>query len=140
MKRVFLDTAPLIYLLEGRGGRQKTVAEQFRHWVENGTSLETSVLTLTELLTGPRRDGNEHLARHYRAGLADLLGRPLLGIDEKVADHAASLRANFKFRTPDALQLSAAIHAGCDVFYTNDKRLLVCSEIDVLLVDHEPGE
>ncbi|MBN1670483.1 MAG: PIN domain-containing protein [Kiritimatiellae bacterium] len=135
MKRVFLDTAPLIYLLEGGGNRQQAVVAQLRYWAAHGVWLETTVLTLTELLTGPRQAGNESLARQYRAGLADLLGRPLLVIDERTADYAASLRAKFKFRTPDALQLSAAIQAGCEAFYTNDTRLRACAEIEVVLVD-----
>ena len=135
MRRVFLDTAPLIYLLETRGDRQKAVAAQLRAWVGSHTSLETSVLTLTELLTGPRQEGKEHLARQYRAGLMDLLGRPLLPIDERTADHAATLRARFGLRTPDALQVSSAILAGCEAFYTNDRRLCTCSELEVILVD-----
>lgn len=135
MKRVFLDTAPLIYLLETEGTRQKAVADQLRRWVANGASLMTSVLTLTELLTGPRQEGKEQMARQYRAALLELLGCPLLPIDEKTADHAATLRARFNLRTPDALQMSAAIQSGCEALYTNDTRLCTCTEIGVILVD-----
>lgn len=135
MNRVFLDTAPLIYLLETTGTRQKAVADQLKRWVGNGIPFMTSVLTLTELLTGPRQEGKEHMARQYHAALIELLGRPLLPIDEKTADYAATLRARFNFRTPDALQMSAAILSGCEAFYTNDTRLRACSEIEVILVD-----
>ena len=135
MRDVFLDTAPLIYLLETRGDRQKAIQNQLQEWIRNGALFVSSVLTLTELLTGPRRDGNERLADQYRVALSQLLGRPLLTIDEKTANHAASLRSRFRLRTPDALQLAAAVQSGCAVFYTNDKRLRECSDIEVVLVE-----
>ena len=36
---------------------------------------------------------------------------------------AAEIRAQFNFRTPDALHLAAAVEAACDVFLTNDAQL-----------------
>jgi predicted nucleic acid-binding protein len=36
---------------------------------------------------------------------------------------AASLRARYGLRTPDALQISVALAAGCSAFLTNDARL-----------------
>ena len=36
---------------------------------------------------------------------------------------AAEIRAQFNFRTPDALHLAAACEAACDDFLTNDAQL-----------------
>jgi uncharacterized protein len=37
-----------------------------------------------------------------------------------VFDLATQLRAQHGLKTPDAIHLAAAIHAGCDEFWTND--------------------
>jgi hypothetical protein len=41
------------------------------------------------------------------------------------------VRAVHNFKTPDALQLGAAIVHGCDQFLTNDSRLSACTDIRV---------
>ena len=51
-----------------------------------------------------------------------------------VCDRAAELRAKYRFKTPDAIHLAAAIEHGCDRFLTNDVKLQSCSEIVVDLL------
>lgn len=55
---------------------------------------------------------------------------------------AAFLRALTGNRTPDALQLAAAMSAGCRVLVTNDRRFRVPAGIKILQVDDylEPQE
>jgi predicted nucleic acid-binding protein len=38
-------------------------------------------------------------------------------------DLATEIRAQYNFKTPDALHLAAAVISNCDVFLTNDQRL-----------------
>lgn len=52
---------------------------------------------------------------HEAAHLVEL-SRPLLRT-------AAQLRAELEVRTPDAIQLATAIHGGCSMLVTNDRRL-----------------
>jgi predicted nucleic acid-binding protein len=40
-----------------------------------------------------------------------------------VVDRATVIRGRYRFKTPDALHLAAAIEAGCQTFLTNDARL-----------------
>ncbi|MBK9715381.1 MAG: PIN domain-containing protein [Kouleothrix sp.] len=56
-------------------------------------------------------------------------------IDAVVADQAAELRASYGLRTPDALQIAAALAAGCTAFLTNDARLQRVTELRVLVLD-----
>ena len=41
------------------------------------------------------------------------------------------LRAQYGFKTPDALHLAAAVIHGCDRFLTNDARLTVCTALPI---------
>ena len=44
---------------------------------------------------------------------------------------AAQLRATTSVKTPDALQLVAAIGAGCQTFLTNDRRLPLVPGLEI---------
>ena len=47
----------------------------------------------------------------------------IIPLTRDVVDRATEIRAQFNFKTPDALHLAAAVIAKCDVFLTNDHRL-----------------
>jgi len=138
--RVFVDTAPLIYLCEGRNPvLNKVVASQFRRWILAETALGSSTLTLLELLVGPHREGNRRLALKYRALLSDLLSDPLISLSEPIADRAARYRAEYGYKTPDAVQLATAVEHGYDIFYTNDRRLIGFADVDILCCGESSG-
>ncbi len=59
----------------------------------------------------------------------------MLPIDIAIADRAAALRAAYALRTPDTLQLAAALEAGCEAFLTNDRRLGRVQDLHVLVLD-----
>ncbi len=134
MQAVFLDTAPLIYLIEGSRLMRHKVREQLMLWIDTGASLRSSVLTLTELLVPAKRSGNAVLVHQYKSALNELLSGPLQVIDENQAEWAAEIRAEYRFSTPDALQLAAARAMGCDVFFSNDRALRKFKEIEILMV------
>jgi predicted nucleic acid-binding protein len=48
---------------------------------------------------------------------------------------AAQIRARYQIRTPDAIQLAAAIEFGARVFLTNDDRLRKVTEIEVIVLE-----
>ncbi len=47
----------------------------------------------------------------------------LVELSSAVLRTAAELRAELGVRTPDAIQLAAAVHGGCCLLLTNDRRL-----------------
>lgn len=53
----------------------------------------------------------------------------------EIAEEAARLRATYAFRTPDAVQLAAAIDAGAAAFLTNDARLAAVTDLQVVILD-----
>ena len=134
MNRVFIDTAPFIYLLERDDEYNRTVYNQFENWFNNKSVLLSSVLTLSEVLVSPKQKKQSALECKYRYLLKDILSEPLIVIDEEVAEKTAFFRVKYKLKTPDALQIAAAIHAGSDIFYTNDKSLKKVKELQVVTV------
>lgn len=132
---VYLDTAPLIYLVEGAAERRDAVESQIHKWIDSGEDLATSCMTLVELLVHPKQVGNRRLENKYRLYLERLLALPPIPIDERVAELAASIRAEHGFKPPDALQLAAAVAIGADIFYTNDRQLQRFPDLAVVLVD-----
>jgi hypothetical protein len=63
---VGLDTAPLIYLIE-ENSTYLPLLRSFFEAVDRGEfQVVTSILTLTEVLVHPIREGDNHLADQYR--------------------------------------------------------------------------
>ena len=95
----------------------------FREADQGTRELVTSALTLLEVLVVPYRAGNRLLADRYEALLTRSRGIRLVDLTRDQLRAAAQLRATTGIKTPDALQLVAAIGAECQTFLTNDRRL-----------------
>ena len=91
-------------------------------------------MTLLEVLVHPLRGNNKKLAEDYR----DILLNSVLMTSEVtsgIAEQAAQLRAAHNIRTPDAIQISAALEAGATHFLTNDIRLPDIPSLDIISLD-----
>ncbi|MGH9764292.1 MAG: type II toxin-antitoxin system VapC family toxin [Blastocatellia bacterium] len=132
--KLAFDTAPLIYFVERHPnylGLMKDILER----VDRGEPCAfSSVITLVEVLTRPKQTGDTAIEDQYRDILLHGKNFTLLTIDAATAEAAAGLRARFGIRTPDALQIAAAIQAGCEAFLTNDSALERVSDIRILLL------
>lgn len=120
---VGLDTVVFIYFIEEHP-RHLPLIEPLFTAIDAGT-LEgvTSSLTLLETLVVPYRVGNVPLAERYEALLTRSRGIRMLDLDRPLLRAAAHLRAGLRVRTPDAIQLAAALAARCSAFLTNDRDL-----------------
>jgi len=56
-------------------------------------------------------------------------------IDAETAKRAATARAQYNLRTPDALQVATALEFDCQAFLTNDIPLKRVTELRVLILD-----
>ena len=133
--RLGFDTAPIIYFVEAHPRYDALVTTIFQRIAARTLSSVTSVITLTEVLIHPLRQGNQHLADAYRSLLATSGDFQTLPITSDIAEQAAALRARHGLRTPDALQIATALAAGCPAFLTNDARLQRVSELRILVLD-----
>lgn len=120
---VALDTAVFIYWIEEDPAYLPLLETLFRAIDEGRIQAVTSGLTLLETLVVPFREDNVSLARSYESLLVGSRGLTLVPLETPVLRTAAELRARTGVKTPDALQLAAALHARCRAFLTNDRRL-----------------
>jgi predicted nucleic acid-binding protein len=121
--RLGMDTPPFIYFVEENPDFADVCAGFFAAVDAGQIEVYTSMLTLTETLTKPLASRDVDLANVYNAMLTGLDTIHLLPITLGVAHTAAEMRANYGLKTPDAVQIAAAIEAGCEAFLTNDKTL-----------------
>lgn len=133
-KSVFLDTAPLIYFIEGHSIYQPVLSSLFDLNDKGDFSFVTSSITLLEVLVKPLRDGQSAIAKQYKDILTSAPGIEVFGTTAAIAERAAQFRARFNFRTPDAIQLATAIEAKADYLLTNDYRFKMVNEITVITV------
>jgi len=120
---VALDTAPFIYFIEDHP-RFGPLVERLLVDADRGARLVvTSALTLLEVLVVPYRAGDVALAERYEAILSRSRGVRLVEVDHAQLRTAAQLRATYRVRTPDALQLAAAVTQRCTAFVTNDRAM-----------------
>ena len=121
---VGLDTAAFIYLIEEHPKFLPAVEPVFAAMDAGKIEAFSSGLTLLEVLVVAYRAGDLRLAQSYEELLTQSRGLRLLDIDRSQLRAAAQLRGMHRaLKAPDALQLCAALTAGCTTFVTNDRRL-----------------
>ena len=122
MSRIFFDTNLFIYLLQDSGERGARVAGLVERISERRDELLTSTLTLAEVLVKPLATGDVAWAERYEKQL-QTPGVALIPFDRSCARIYAQIRQDRSVKPPDAIQLSSAASAGCNLFITNDDRL-----------------
>lgn len=129
------NTAPIIYFIEANPNYDRLVTEIFERVGQGRLFAFTSVVTLTEVLVQPILKSNQTLEQQYRQLLLFSPNFFTNSITPEIACRAAELRAKYRLRTPDALQIAAALEAGCEAFLCNDKNLRRVVEIEILVLD-----
>jgi predicted nucleic acid-binding protein len=130
--RIGVDTAIFIYLIEEDPRFLPLIEQIFEDVAEGRREIVTSALTLLEVLVVPYRAGNAGLAERYEELLSNSRGIAVMDLTRDQLRTAAQLRAETGVKTPDALQLAAALGAGCTTFVTNDRRIPAIRGIRVL--------
>ncbi len=138
--RFGLDTSVFIYHIEEVSPLSDVAGQVLNLVGLRSVTGITSVLTLTELLVAPLQSGRRGLAARYEALLRLTPNLILADVDAEIATRAAQLRANYRLRTPDAIQVAACLAHGATAFVTNDIRLRRIEELAVIvLADHVGG-
>ena len=133
-----LDTCVFIYHFEAHPKylplTQTLLADvQAGHW-----QAITSALTIMELTVRPWQLGQEEAARQYEALLSQFPNLTVCDITRDIARRAAQLRAMYRLRPADALQIACALVHGATAFVTNDLGLArIRPTLDVVLLSTE---
>jgi len=134
-KIVFLDTAPLIYYIEEKKQYAKILDVLFSTNSKGKFIFHTSVITLLEVLVLPMRQKEHQLVNQYKEILCNSPSIEIFDLNIEITINAASLRAKYSMKTPDAIQVASAVYSSADYFLTNDVRLKAVKEIEVLILD-----
>ncbi len=130
---VALDTACFIYFIEEHPTYLPAVEPIFAAIAGGRMRAVTSALSLLEVLVVPYRAGDAALAGRYERLLTHSRGLRVVDLDRTQLRAAAQLRAvHAKLRTPDAMQIAAALSARCVAFVTNDRELPTVAGLEVL--------
>jgi predicted nucleic acid-binding protein len=122
MNRVYWDSMLFIYLLEANpvfGARTQLLYDGMSR---RGDILCTSVFTVGEVLTGPRRLNDAAGVKGLKAffGSKEI---EILPFTIEAADRYSMIRADTRVRQADGIHLASAAAAGVDLFITNDGKL-----------------
>jgi predicted nucleic acid-binding protein len=115
---LLMDSAPIIYFLEGHQTLASRFEPLFAAHAEGRVRFAITTITIAEVLTGPLQAGDETLARRYRA-ILESWQRVDLTID--IAEGAARLRASLRLRLADAVQAASALAINAAALVTHDR-------------------
>ncbi len=117
---VYPDTCVLIYLIEEHPSLAPQVESAIR-------AAPTLCFALSELLrlecrVSPMKQGDFALLAKFDRFFSNAT-HIFIPASRQVFNLATEFRVQHQLKTPDALHLAFAIHAGCDAFWTNDRHL-----------------
>lgn len=134
-KRLYIDSAPLIYYVEENAVYLDKMREIVRIVDHTDLLAFSSVLTLAEVLVLPLRQDDQQLVQAYQEILVAGDDYELVVVTPEIAVTAADIRARYSLGTPDSLHVATAIASHCDAMLTNDRDMKRIKELSVLLLD-----
>ncbi len=133
-QRVLIDTCVWIYHFESNpafGPAADTVIEQLEDGRFRGIASE---LTLMELMVRPLQLGRQDAADDYETLLSYFPNLDLVPLSRAILVEAAALRARYRLRSPDAIQLATAFVSDATLAVTNDDAWKPISGIETLML------
>lgn len=115
---ILLDSAPIIYFLEDHPRYSPRFQPLFERHAGGTVRFAVTTMTIAEVLGGPLNAGDEALTRRYRAILESWQVVPL---DAEIAESAARVRAAFRLKIADAVQVASALAVNADALVTHDR-------------------
>lgn len=132
---VGVDTSIFIYYLEGVRDYAELVEPVFDEIEAGSFGGVTSIVTLLELAVRPIQIGRPDIADEYEARLTIFPNLSIREFSQHTMRQAATLRARYQLRTPDAMQVAACLEGGATAFLTNDIRLRRVTELKVIILN-----
>jgi predicted nucleic acid-binding protein len=129
---VMVDTAPFIYVLESHPQFANQFLGLFEAAAEGNLTLALSTISLAEVLTGPFKAGQTALAKRYEKSLSHY---QVIAVSAQIAALAAQLRAQYRLKLPDAIQLATALDIGAAAFVTHDRDFSQVTGVQILMGD-----
>jgi predicted nucleic acid-binding protein len=138
-RRVGLDTSVFIYHVEGSTQFAGPAGESLEDLTRGAFEGVTSVLTLMEIAVKPLQLERPEVADEYEILLTTYPHLEVVDVDRTIARRAAELRARYRLRPADALQVATCLEGEATAFLTNDKSLRRIKEVQVLVLEDYLG-
>jgi predicted nucleic acid-binding protein len=131
-KNVYIDANIFIYAIEDNEEYKEKISALFSRIIETKSMIITSELTLTECLVKPYSENDKVSILNYEAHIknSDFLMLKPLPLD--LLKKSAQLRGMYKNKLPDSIHLATALSENCNVFITNDIKIKVPDNIELL--------
>jgi predicted nucleic acid-binding protein len=127
---IYLDSSIVIYLIEQPANFGPRASARMATIRGNQDRLVVSDMTRLECRVRPIAQGDAVTLGQFDAFFA-MPDVQVQLLTTSVCDRATLIRARYRYRTPDAINLAAALEAGCDLLLTNDIRLSRFPDIPV---------
>lgn len=106
--RLYLDTAPVIYLVERNPQFFNQVQNVFQSVDQGQLTVVASPITLAECLVGAYRTNQSQAASNFVECLTQD-GTEFVQISAEIGDRAAQLRVKYNLQLTDAFQIATAL-------------------------------
>jgi predicted nucleic acid-binding protein len=133
-ERIGVDTPIFIYHIEGTTHLAGLAGVALDELAGGAFTGVTSVLTLMEIAVKPLQMGRPDVAEEYEVLLANYPNLVMAAIDRPTVCRAAELRAEYRLRPADALQVAACLEQGATAFLSNDRELRRIAELQVWML------
>lgn len=133
-ERIGVDTPIFIYHIEGTTHLAGLAGVALDELAGGAFTGVTSVLTLMEIAVKPLQMGRPDVAEEYDVLLANYPNLVIAAIDRPTARRAAELRAEYRLRPADALQVAACLEQGATAFLSNDRELRRIADLKVWML------
>ena len=115
---VVVDSAPLIYFLDGHPTFSNLFDGLFEAYDAGQLRIAISTIAIAEVLAGPFKNGQDVLAKRYEKALASF---DVIPVTQEIAVSASRLRISCKLKLMDALQAATALDIGAQALVTHDR-------------------
>jgi predicted nucleic acid-binding protein len=133
-ERIGVDTPIFIYHIEGTTQLAGLAGVALDELAGGAFTGVTSVLTLMEIAVKPLQMGRPDVAEEYEVLLANYPNLVIAAIDRPTVRRAAELRAEYRLRPADALQVAACLEQGATAFLSNDRELRRIAALQVWML------
>ena len=127
---LLVDTAPFNYHFQNDARYVGRFAGLFEQAATGRLRIALTTVTLAEVLTGPYVHGRDALGKQLEAAMCEFDVRPL---SMSIAVEAARLRARYRLRLPDAIQLATALEIGAWGLVTHDRDFSAVQDVRILM-------
>lgn len=131
---IALDTNVFIYYFEENKKFLDRTKSIFQSIEKGKYKAVSSIITLAEILTFPKKQRDYLLVKEYSEILNNYPNLEFVNVDWEIVNLASSVRAKYSLTTPDAIQIATALLKNASYFLTADKTFQKIKEIKVKLL------